>query len=47
LKVRRRSCVALALTALLALAACAAQSDNSSDDNQRGFYSGVSGGLHP
>ncbi len=36
------------LAMLLVLGACAAKSDNDSDDNQHGgFYGGVSGGMRP
>jgi hypothetical protein len=44
---RRLLRIAVALGVWLAIAGCAAQGNNDSDNNQRGFYGGVSGGLHP
>jgi hypothetical protein len=35
------------LAMLLVLAGCAAKSDNDSNNDQHGFYGGVSGGWHP
>lgn len=45
---RRLSRIAVVFGVWLALAACAAQTDNGSNDNRHtGFYGGIIGGGHP